>query len=237
MHTESIKLAIFDMAGTTVYDDHYVTKALCEALQLHGYDIPLSAADAVMGIAKPVAIKMLLEQFYPGRAAEAPVPGIHADFLRLMTGFYESSPDIREIEGTSAVFRILKEQGVKVGLDTGFSRDITDIIVARLGWHEAALLDISVASDEVEQGRPAPDMIFKAMEQLGISDVKSVAKIGDTPVDIQEGLNAGCGMVIGVLSGVGTKEELGGYEDTLLASSVLDVPGMIRAYEAEQVAG
>ena len=39
-------------------------------------------------------------------------------------------------------------------------------------------------------------------------NVKYVAKVGDTKNDILEGKNAGCGINIGVLSGVGTKVDL-----------------------------
>ena len=39
------------------------------------------------------------------------------------------------------------------------------------------------------------------MERHGIKNVKSVAKVGDTLIDCNEGKNAGCGLTIGVLSG------------------------------------
>lgn len=223
MFTDTIKLAIFDMAGTTVHDNRYVTSALCEALLLHGHDIPIEAADKVMGIAKPVAIKMLLDEFEPEAATETAIEKIHADFLRLMSEFYHHSPEIREIEGTSEVFRSLKQQGIKIGVDTGFSRDITDIIIRRLGWDQEGLIDVSVASDEVPQGRPAPDMIYRAMELSGITDVREVLKVGDTPVDVMEGNNAGCGMVVGVLSGTGTREALLGAGEVTLLSSITEL--------------
>lgn len=227
MSTASIKLVIFDMAGTTVYDDHYVSNVLCEALALHGYIIPREAADEVMGIAKPVAIQSLLAQFYPAINPEESVAAIHGDFLKMMIAFYSTSDEIREMEGSSDVFRLLKKQGIKVGIDTGFSRDITDIIITRLGWDKENLLDVSVASDEVVHGRPAPDMVYKAMEIAGITDVKSVMKVGDTPVDIMEGNNAGCGMVVGVLSGIGSSEELADAGDALLVDSITDIADII----------
>jgi phosphoglycolate phosphatase-like HAD superfamily hydrolase len=44
-------------------------------------------------------------------------------------------------------------------------------------------------------------MVHRLMEQSGIHDVACVAKVGDTVNDIEEGKNAGCGLVVGVLSG------------------------------------
>ncbi|WP_118975658.1 HAD hydrolase-like protein [Taibaiella koreensis] len=231
MQSNSIHLALFDMAGTTVHDEQFVAKTLCKALGEHGYEaVTLDAANAVMGIAKPVAIKLLLEQFYPEAAAAADIVRIHQSFLNAMIDFYEHAPGIREMEGATDTFLRLKEMGIKVGLDTGFSRDITDIIIERLGWHKPGILDVSVASDEVAQGRPHPDMVYKAMALLDITDVKKVAKIGDTPVDLQEGSNAACGLVIGVLSGAADRSTLEQYPHTHLASSINEVPDMIRDF-------
>ncbi len=229
MHNETIKLAIFDMAGTTVYDDDFVTKALCSALATQGYTVPLAAANEVMGIAKPVAIKMLLERFYPEVMAKADINSLHTSFLQIMTDFYRNEPGICEIEGATDTFKALQAQGIKVGLDTGFSRDITDIIIERLGWQE--LLDVSVTSDEVAQGRPYPDMILKAMELTGISEVQQVAKVGDTPVDLEEGHRAGCALVVGVLSGANGKEVLERYPHTHIVDSVTDVAGLIQSFQ------
>lgn len=69
------------------------------------------------------------------------------------------------------------------------------------------------------------------MEKLGIDNVKAVAKIGDTPVDLLEGSNAACGLVIGVLSGTGDKTTLEQYPHTNLVSSLVDVPELIYQYQ------
>jgi len=232
MHNDSIKLAIFDMAGTTVYDDDFVTKALCKALEIHEYIVPLSAANEVMGIAKPVAIKMLLDRFYPD-TDHISIDTLHASFLQIMKDFYRNAPDICEIEGATDTFRTLQAKGIKVGLDTGFSRDITDIIINRLGWE--SILDVSVASDEVTHGRPYPDMILKAMELTGIQEAQQVAKVGDTPVDLEEGHRAGCALVVGVLSGANNKEVLEQYPHTHIIDSITDFTGLISEYELAAV--
>lgn len=230
MKTNNIQLAIFDMAGTTVYDDNYVTRTLLDTLFRHGFDmVTLEAVNAVMGIAKPEAIKMLLAQFYPG-LKETPVAAIHEDFQKAMVQFYTSSPEIREIEGASRTFKTLKEMGIKVGLNTGFSRIITNIVIKRLGWDKPGILDISIASDEVKNGRPYPDMIQVAMKRLSVTDSRNIAKIGDTPVDLQEGDNASCGLNIGVWSGSAAKETLQQYPHTHLTASIVDVPEMIQEF-------
>jgi len=81
-----------------------------------------------------------------------------------MKAYYVSALEVREMEGAAETFRILKSVGIKVALDTGFSRDIVDVILHRLSWDTGDLLDATVASDEVQNGRPYPDMIYRAME-------------------------------------------------------------------------
>ncbi len=65
------------------------------------------------------------------------------------------------------------------------------------------------------------------MEELGVSDAGLVAKVGDTPSDLQEGIAAGCGWVIGVLNGSHSREELEVYVHTHLVDSICDVPALV----------
>jgi phosphonatase-like hydrolase len=134
------------------------------------------------------------------------------------------------------VFVALQEMGIRVALDTGFSRDITDIILQRVGWADGKLVDASAASDEVPQGRPYPFMIQKIMAELGIEDPQTVIKIGDTEVDINEGHQAGCLMSIGITSGVFSEAELIPHHPTHLAKSLLEVLEIVRSYETDHSA-
>lgn len=194
----TIELVVFDMAGTTVWDgDDAVAAALCAALGAAGVDVPLTAVDPVMGIPKPEAIAHLLREDRGTPAAADEVASIHTDFQSRIVNHYRTSADVREMDGATEVFAALRERGIRVTLDTGFDRAILDTIVERLGWTDA--LDATISSDEVEQGRPAPDMIRALMHRCGITDPTRVAKIGDSESDILEGLNAGCGLVGAVL--------------------------------------
>lgn len=95
----------------------------------------------------------------------------------------------------------------------------------RLKWPER-LIDMAITSSDVPRGRPAPYMIFRIMERLGIFDVHQVMKVGDSPADMEEGFNAGCGEVVGVLSGAHTAATLGSYRHTRLIDSVANLPAL-----------
>jgi phosphoglycolate phosphatase-like HAD superfamily hydrolase len=64
------------------------------------------------------------------------------------------------------------------------------------------------------------------MERLDVQDVRRVMKIGDSPADLEEGFNAGCSEVIGVLSGAHTAATLGPCRHTRLLTSVADLPSL-----------
>jgi phosphonatase-like hydrolase len=221
-------LVVFDIAGTTVYDGDAVGTCLREALRrVARLEFGRDEVNAVMGIAKPVAIARLLEGRLGRRPDECQVYEIHRDFEGRMLEHYRTSPQVREVEGAAAAFAALRGRGVKVALDTGFGRPITDAVLARLGWTVPDVVDATVTSDDVAAGRPAPDMIYEAMRLTGVADAARVVKVGDTPSDLHEGTNAGCGMVIGVTSGSHTADELRRHPHTALVGSVREVVGVV----------
>lgn len=195
------KLAVFDLAGTTVKDTNTVGSCLQMALKTVGVEASVDDVNAVMGQPKPWAIEMLLKQY----EAEGDIPTLYAEFRRLMVEFYQTSEEVGEIEGASDTFRGLKEKGLLIAVDTGFERDITDVLLQRMQW--GSLVDDSITSDEVESGRPAPDMIFELCKRHGV-EAHEVIKIGDTPADIAEGKNAEAGLVVGVVYGTHTRQQL-----------------------------
>lgn len=222
-----IRLAVFDLAGTTVNDPDGVNSCLRASLKHVGVEVDRAAINAVMGLPKPIAIRQLIEAVPVRSALLQRVDEIHEDFVRRMVHFYETDPSVYEIAGTSEVFADLNRAGIQVAVNTGFFRNVTQVLLDRLGWQKKGLIQASVTSDEVPRGRPYSDMIRFLMQQLGIADARRVAKIGDTPSDLEEGTNAGCGLVIGVTEGSHTREQLRAYPHTHLFRTVADLPEVL----------
>lgn len=225
----AIELVVFDIAGTTVDDGGAVNRCLGDALAADGVAVGPAEIDAVMGIFKPVAIRMLLEGAGIPDVSEGRVDRIHSDFVVRMNAHYASDPSVRAMPGAPEAFRALRQAGIKVALDTGFGRDIVRVLLDRLGWERDGLIDASITSDEVAQGRPHPDMIRELMGRLGVEDPRRVAKVGDTPVDLQEGSGAGCGLVVGYTGGTHTREQLRPYPHTHLIDDLGELAGLIAA--------
>jgi phosphonatase-like hydrolase len=221
-----IELVVFDLAGTTVHDGDAVRAAFRAVLAGQGITVAPEAVHAVMGLPKPEALRRLLDQAGAPPTADA-VAALHADFVRRMCHYYATDPAVQEIPGAAAAFAALRRAGIKVALDTGFSRPIVAVLLERLGWTVPAVIDADVTSDEVARGRPHPDMIRHLMQRLGVTDPRRVAKVGDTRADLEEGTNAGCGLVIGVTTGSSTRAQLQAWPHTHVVDSVADVPGLI----------
>ncbi|HEY2583238.1 MAG TPA: HAD hydrolase-like protein, partial [Mucilaginibacter sp.] len=177
-----VKLVVFDIAGTTVKDDQDVSKAFQAALRKSHYEVPIELIDPLMGYEKTLAIKQILRLHEHNDAKITPdlVSKIHTEFVKQMIDYYREAPGVKPLPHVEETFAALHSQGVQVGINTGFSRDIADTIVARLRWKEKGLIDYVVGSDEVELGRPYPYMIQKMMLEGGIEKPKSVVKVGDT---------------------------------------------------------
>jgi phosphonatase-like hydrolase len=224
-----IKLIVFDMAGTTVKDDHDVSKAFRAALKKSKYDVPLELINPLMGYEKNQAIKQILRLHKPNDAkiTKHLVDKIHQDFISLMIEHYQHSHGIEPLPHVEETFAKLRGMGVQVGINTGFSRDIADAIINRLKWSEKGLIDHIVGSDEVELGRPYPCMIQKMMAEGGIHRPDEVAKVGDTEVDVREGQNAGCRYVIGITTGIFTRDELETYNPTHIIDDIRQVIDII----------
>ena len=93
------------------------------------------------------------------------------------------------IPGAAETATLLRKRNLKIGSCTGFTREMMNILEP-LTKKQGYAPDAIVCSNEVPAGRPDPWMIFKNMMELQIFPLESIVKIGDTIMDITEGLNA-----------------------------------------------
>lgn len=196
-----IKLVAFDMAGTTVRDEHEVESCFRQAAQQSGLKMSDAETLAVQGWAK----RFVFETFWERQIGQRDerwlqqVDQSYLIFTQILENHYLTQPVV-PTEGALEIFAYLREKNIKIALTTGFYRKVTDIILDRLGWLNGldenyvntggSVIDCSISSDQVDKGRPAPDMIFRAMNLLNVESVEEVIAVGDTPSDIQAGHNA-----------------------------------------------
>lgn len=221
-----IELAVLDIAGTTVDEHQAVYVALAEAVTAAGGAPGTADIQRWMGAGKREAIAALLPR--PGGAppAESAVDAAFADFRRRLDLAYRRTPPV-PLPGVPAALARLRADGVRVVLTTGFDREVTAGLLATIGWDDT-VVDGVVCVDDVPAGRPAPYMIFRAMEATGVLDVARVLTAGDTVRDLEAGTNAGAAVVVGVLTGGLDAAALGAGPHTHLLPSVADLPELLR---------
>ncbi len=206
MNINEIEMVVFDMAGTTINEQNIVYKSLHKSINKFGIDVSLELVLSIgAGKEKHQAIKDVLAHLEIIDANKSEL--IFQDFKQLLDQEYLTSTVI-PIEGVENVFNDLKKNGVKIVLNTGYSSKVANTLLEKLNWKKDEQYDALITADDVERGRPFPDMIIKAMQLFGIEDASKVLKAGDSAIDVEEGKNAKCGITIGVLSGAQTRQQL-----------------------------
>lgn len=220
------KLIVFDIAGTTVIDNGNVANSFHEAFNQFGIEIPFEEIQRVMGWRKIEAINMLLDSYnHDGDIDQNELAKeIHDEFTTIMVDYYNNSEDLKPMPNAEKVFRWLKERDFKIALNTGFTREITDAILKKLHWDDSELIDFTITSDEVAEGRPHPFMIKTIMQVLNITSSTEVIKVGDTEVDVLEGRNANCGLVVAVTTGAYTRDQLELYHPDEIIDDLSELP-------------
>lgn len=237
----SLSMIMFDLSGTTVEDDTGVRDCLYQAAVEFNLKTTPEQILNHMGMNKIHLYQFLIAR---ERGKEIDIkdfekikdPETYNEAMKIFNRYQEIMVDhyrknVKEVPGTSDVFRWCHERGIKVATDTGFHRLVVEAIMDGLGWVRDGLVDLAVDVEHIpgQIGRPAPFMIFYAMQQLDVQSVHEVIKIGDTPADMLEGRNAGVRGVIGVLSGPRPVDAWGKYWHTHVIQSVAELPDLIEA--------
>lgn len=219
-----IRLVVLDVGGTLIEDRGDVPAAMKAALEGHGVKADPEEIAKRRGAAKREVIAYFVgkKEGLSRDAREALVSRIHAQFSEKIIEAYKGVPPI---PGVDEALTKLKADGYLLAATTGFDRAIAASIFGRLGWENRFAAVVS--SEDVAAGRPAPYMIFRAMERARVEDVREVAVVGDTPLDVRSGRNAGVAVVVGVLSGAGTRQSLEKEGPTRVVKSVADVPALL----------
>lgn len=192
------KAVIFDLNGTTVLekDPQLVLNCFEYAFKDHGISVTKELIKNNRGKDKHEMIKIILQETNHSVILTESILFSFKEHLQKNLNNFSENYGFREL------LKYLKENKIKVGIGTGFPREIFDGIFSYLKW-ELLELDYIGIAEEIGKGRPHPDMIFDMMDKLNIKK-NELLKVGDTAADIQEGKNAGVATAV-ILSG--TQEE------------------------------
>ena len=196
---DGVKLVVFDLAGTTVDHGCFApVTPFIEALARHGVEVTVAQVRGPMGIAKLEHLRALLalptsvDQWrarHGSNVTDEDVVQIYEDdFVPLQLASVARESAL--IPGVLECVERLRDRGIQIGTTTGYFGAAADLCTAEAA-RQGFVPNVSVHSEQVPAGRPAPWMIFRIMEALGVFPPRCVVKAGDTIPDVREALNAG----------------------------------------------
>ena len=113
------------------------------------------------------------------------------------------------------LFDALRASGRRVAVATSDDREPTERTMVALDLTDR--IDALACADDGIAGKPAPDMVLHLCATLGVAPART-AVVGDTAADLLMGRAAGARLVVGVLTGVGGRDDLAPVADAVIAS-------------------
>jgi beta-phosphoglucomutase family hydrolase len=174
---------IFDMDGLMVDTEPLARRAWDEVVAPYGVTISDDLYGRMMGRRTTETARLVL--------ADLPLPLTGADLLERKTAIYLGILDetgIPTMPGLMALLDALDAAGIPWAVATSTPRAIALRILNQLGLTDRA--GAVAAGDEVEHGKPAPDIFLLAAERLGVDPTRCVA-LEDSPAGCQSAAAAG----------------------------------------------
>jgi phosphoglycolate phosphatase len=151
-------------------------------------------------------------------------PLLHDDLMAgLHRLFAEGGRRAVALGDVAGVLSALRALGLKIGVASSDSAEAVAASIAALGVPH--LVDFQCGYDSGFGPKPQPGMVQAFCAATGLAPA-AIMMVGDSTHDLAMGRAAGCGAVVGVLSGTGTMESLGPHADVLIGS-VADLPALL----------
>lgn len=190
---------IFDLDGTLLDTLQDLAAAVNFALRKNGME-----EHSIDDIRRFVGngVRKLIERAVPDGSKNTRIDEVFADFRSY---YMQHSLDAtKPYDGITEILQELKQRGCKMAVVSNKMMAATQELVA----HFFPEIEVAIGENEAEgiRKKPAPDMVFEALNRLG-AEAESAVYIGDSDVDIQTAKNAGV-PCISVLWGFRNREFL-----------------------------
>lgn len=212
---------IFDIDGTLVDTNPSHIEAWRRAFARFDFQIPAERIRIEVGKGGDLLVPSILGEDLEKRSGDALRKTQKEEFLKIAERVH-----FRVFPKVPELFQALRERGIRTALATSSDKKHLQATSKSAGLDLTRLADELVTKDEAEASKPAPDLLFVALEKLDASPAQC-AMAGDTIYDGQAAQAAGIAFVA-VLSGCTTETELlkagacGVWRDTEHLSAELD---------------
>ncbi len=209
------KLALFDMDGTILDTLEDLTDATNVIMEQYGY--PTHGIDAVRSFVGN-GLRKLIERATPADTAADKIDAMLADFKVYYAD--HCADKTHPYDGVREMIARLRDKGI---LTAVVSNKVDEGVQELVKEYFPGLFDLAVGERPDVKPKPAPDMVFSALERMGV-DIREAVFIGDSDVDLKTAQNAGIDGIF-VDWGFRTPEVL----RSLGAEIVVSTPGQVEA--------
>ncbi|MFL5758884.1 MAG: HAD family hydrolase [Thermomicrobiales bacterium] len=177
-----IEALIFDMDGLLVDSEPLAEQAMVDFLRRYGHERRAEVMAKLLGRRLPEAIAIVSEAYELPGPIKALVQEYDALRLDALRGQIQPMPGAREI----LAFAKLAE--LKLALATSGQRSHADVSLAETGL--AGSFEAEVTGNDVERGKPAPDLFLLAAARIGVEPARCIV-LEDAPPGIAAAAAAG----------------------------------------------
>ncbi|MEU6142703.1 HAD family hydrolase [Streptomyces sp. NPDC047081] len=188
------RAAVFDVDGTLVDTNHLHVVTWWEAFRRAGHDVPTHAIHRAVGLGSEDLIDHLL-----GDKADLSADDVEelSTAHKVLYGQYFER--LVPLPGAGTLLRRLADDGWTVVLATSASGDELSALRRAIDADEA--IKATASADDVEEGKPAPEPVERALELAGVPAERAVF-VGDTVWDMRAGSRAGVRCVALLCGGI-----------------------------------
>jgi phosphoglycolate phosphatase-like HAD superfamily hydrolase len=192
---------IFDIDGTLVDTNPSHVQAWHRAFHQLGFDVPPERIRIEVGKGGDLLVPSILGEALENEYGEQLRKAHKEEFLKIAERVH-----FRVFPKVPELFDELRRQGIATALATSSDKKHLQATMKSAGIDLTTLADVLVTKDEAEASKPAPDLLFVAIEKLDVSPA-GCAIVGDTMYDGQASQAASIAF-IAVLSGCSTQAQL-----------------------------
>jgi HAD superfamily hydrolase (TIGR01509 family) len=177
-----ILAVIFDMDGLLVDSEPSWNRARVDLAERHGKTWTAPDQLAMAGVHTDVWVEALYDKLDGQLDREQVFEGI----IGRMAGYYESG-EVPILPGANEALRACADR-YHVGLASGSPMRLIEACLKGADW--TGCFEALISSDELEHGKPAPDIYLEMMARMGL-DASSTAVVEDSGAGIRSGHAAG----------------------------------------------
>ena len=177
------KAVIFDMDGV-IFDTERVYLEIWQSVfEKYGYKMTKELYITVMGTGRKNVIKTFLENF----GDDLPIEKMYEEKDNQLFYLIENQ-GIPLKKGVKELFSMLKEKNYKIALATSAKRDRVEKQIKDKWLKES--FDAIVCGDDVEKGKPSPDIFLKAAKKIDV-EPENCFVVEDSPAGIKAAFSGG----------------------------------------------